>query len=202
VAQPAPRRQTRAEKKAETRERLLAAAERIAVDQGFARITLEAVAEAAGLTKGAIYSNFESKEDLILEIVQRVTPGLDLTPAVEGAADIATLLARTAEAIAVTAGRRSKQIALAVEFDALALRDPKLRRAMSAALTRERASNPHDNEDWFAERGLEPPIPADQFVEAISAVGIGLLTRRALYGPKAMPDELIAWIFARLGSSG
>src|SRR5437773_1504987 len=71
VAQ-APVRQTRAEKKADTRERLLAAAEAIAVNEGFGRITLEAVATAAGLTKGAIYSNFESKEELLIEVVVRV----------------------------------------------------------------------------------------------------------------------------------
>jgi AcrR family transcriptional regulator len=201
VAQPASARKNRAERKAETRERLLAAAARIAQDQGFARITLEAVADAAGLTKGAIYSNFESKEELILEVVQRVTPGLNLTPAVEGASDLATLLERTAIAVAAAAGRRSKQVALALEFDALALRDAKLRQTMAAAMARERATAPLDNEDWFAKQGFEPPIPADEFVEVVSAVALGLLIRRTLYGPKVMPDELMRWALGRFALS-
>ena len=70
---------TRAEQKAATRERLLRAAERIATREGFARLSLDRVAEAAGLTKGAIYSNFESKEDLIVQVADRLLASLNTT---------------------------------------------------------------------------------------------------------------------------
>ena len=197
MAQPAPARQTRAEKKAETRERLLAAGERLAREEGFANITLEAVAEAAGLTKGAIYSNFESKEALVLEVAQRLTVGLDLTQRLEGAPDIDTLLARIAEAVAALARTRPKQLALAVEFEALLMRDPKLKRAI-----RRDVPPAAEHDDWFTAQGLTPPIPGNQFTEVIDALGMGLLMRRLVYGAKAVPNELIAWAFARLGQPG
>src|SRR5207248_1670335 len=186
--------------KAETRERLLKAAEAIARDQGFARITLEAVASAAGLTKGAIYSNFGSKEELMLEVLTRLTPGLNLTPDVEDVPDLPSLLARIGSLLGGAARTRAKQIALAVEFDALAMRDPALRRAIKAEQARLRAENAADAEDetWLRRHGIEPPVPAEQFFLVLNALAYGLLTRRIIQGEAAVPDELISWAFGRL----
>src|SRR5439155_22174604 len=91
------KRQTRAEKKAENREELLRAAERIAVREGFNRVSLDRVAEAAGLTKGAIYSNFGSKEELLFEVVRRLTPGLDISEELVAAGDLRAVLDRAAK---------------------------------------------------------------------------------------------------------
>jgi AcrR family transcriptional regulator len=66
-----PARLTREERKARTREELLAAADRVFRDQGFHGASLDQVAAAAGYTKGAVYSNFASKEDLFLAIYER-----------------------------------------------------------------------------------------------------------------------------------
>ncbi|MBV8691740.1 MAG: TetR/AcrR family transcriptional regulator [Actinobacteria bacterium] len=198
----APVRQTRAEKKAETRERLLVAAEKIAREQGFARITLDAVATAAGLTKGAIYSNFESKEDLMLEVLARLTPGLNMNAEIEDAPDLDTLLRRLGPLIGGAARTRAKQVALALEFDALAMRDPALRRAMKAADARLRAEHPEDDAaGWLRDRGMDPPVPAEQFFLVMNALAVGLISRRIIQGEAEVPDELITWAFTRLASS-
>jgi TetR/AcrR family transcriptional regulator, transcriptional repressor of aconitase len=63
-------RLTRPQSQARTRERLLAAAREAFIRNGFARTSLEAIAEAAGFSKGAVYSNFESKDALFLELLQ------------------------------------------------------------------------------------------------------------------------------------
>ena len=60
------RRLTRAESAERTRRRLLVAAQRVFFERGFHGASLEAVAEEAGLTKGAVYSRFEDKADLFL----------------------------------------------------------------------------------------------------------------------------------------
>jgi AcrR family transcriptional regulator len=200
-----PTRQTRAEKQAETRERVLKAAQRIAVQDGFARITMAGVADAAGLTKGAIYSNFASKEDLLLEVVGRLTPGLNLTPAVVDAPDLSAMLERVATALAGAAQTRSKEAVLALEFEALALRDAKLRRA----LVRQRAdamagSGEGDTaiEAWIQAHGDELPVPALEFFEIITALAWGLLLRRLIYGSAVVPDERMTWAFARFGPDG
>jgi AcrR family transcriptional regulator len=49
---------------------LLAAAREAFIQNGFARTSLESIAEAAGFSKGAVYSNFESKDALFLELLE------------------------------------------------------------------------------------------------------------------------------------
>jgi AcrR family transcriptional regulator len=61
----------RGTRKARTREKLLAAGDRMFREQGFHGTTLDQVAAAAGYTKGAVYSSFASKEDLFLAIYER-----------------------------------------------------------------------------------------------------------------------------------
>ncbi len=64
-----PKRLTRDEAKAQTRERLLESASRVFVERGFAGATVEEIAESAGYSIGALYSNFDSKEQLFLELM-------------------------------------------------------------------------------------------------------------------------------------
>ncbi|MGH9206548.1 MAG: helix-turn-helix domain-containing protein, partial [Acidimicrobiales bacterium] len=53
--------QTQEERKAETRARLLAAAADLFAGQGIEAVSVDAVAEAAGRTSGAVYAHFGSK---------------------------------------------------------------------------------------------------------------------------------------------
>ncbi len=66
-----PRRLTRDERRARTREDLLQAAAAVFGRRGYHGASLDEVAEAAGYTKGAVYSNFGSKEELFLEVAER-----------------------------------------------------------------------------------------------------------------------------------
>ena len=65
-----PVRLTRAEQQALTRERLLAAAERVLAGHGYGGASIELITAEAGYSKGAIYSNFESKEAVFLELLR------------------------------------------------------------------------------------------------------------------------------------
>jgi AcrR family transcriptional regulator len=62
---------TRVERQRRTREDLVDAAERLFSGQGFHATSLDAVAAEAGFTKGAVYSNFDSKEDLFFAVYER-----------------------------------------------------------------------------------------------------------------------------------
>jgi AcrR family transcriptional regulator len=59
-------RRTRAEQREETRRRLLEAAGGLFLHRGYEATSIEDVAEAAGFTRGAVYSNFRDKEDLFV----------------------------------------------------------------------------------------------------------------------------------------
>ena len=57
----------------ETRNGILDAAERLFSERGVSRTSLEDIAQAAGVTRGAIYWHFRDKSDLFAAMVNRVT---------------------------------------------------------------------------------------------------------------------------------
>lgn len=59
-----------------TRERLLAQAMRLFGEHGYAGVSLEDIAQAAGFTKGAVYSHFGSKEQTFLAALRAATESL------------------------------------------------------------------------------------------------------------------------------
>ncbi len=63
-------RLTRTESQARTRAALIRAGGEVFVERGFHGTSVEAIAERAGFTRGAFYSNFSSKEELFAELLQ------------------------------------------------------------------------------------------------------------------------------------
>ena len=66
----APERRSRSEKQAETRQRLLDGAAEVFRARGFQATSVDAITRQAGYSRGAFYSNFESKEQLFVELLQ------------------------------------------------------------------------------------------------------------------------------------
>ncbi len=56
--------------RAQTRARVLRAAGQVFAERGYERSSLDDVAAAAGLTKGAIYSSFSGKEELFYALME------------------------------------------------------------------------------------------------------------------------------------
>src|SRR6218665_681594 len=61
----------------ETRERILDAAERVFLERGVSRTSLNEIASAAGVTRGAIYWHFQDKSDVFNAMMMRVTLPLE-----------------------------------------------------------------------------------------------------------------------------
>lgn len=59
------------------RERILEAAERVVTEVGAARLTLDGVAQAAGVSKGGLLYHFPSKESLLGALAQRYVDSMD-----------------------------------------------------------------------------------------------------------------------------
>ncbi len=64
-------RLTHAQRREQTRERLLEAARKTFVKNGLTATSVADIAEAAGYTRGAFYSNFDGKPELLLELLRR-----------------------------------------------------------------------------------------------------------------------------------
>jgi AcrR family transcriptional regulator len=138
---------TRAERQANTRRDLVDVAERLFTAQGFHPTSLDAVADEAGYTKGAVYSNFASKEDLFFGVyerrVERYLENAERTLVRNGGPDQAVLAI-----IAETAARREHDdgwLAVFLEFWTHVLRHPehraRLRRYTPAQSIRSRQSS-------------------------------------------------------------
>src|SRR3954471_21699215 len=54
----------------ETRDKLFEAAARVFEEQGIGGASIETIAAAAGFTRGAFYSNFDSKDELIIAMLE------------------------------------------------------------------------------------------------------------------------------------
>lgn len=63
---------TKARRSNNSREDILDAAQRVAVEKGAAKVSLDSVAREAGLTKGGVLYNFPSKEALITGMLERL----------------------------------------------------------------------------------------------------------------------------------
>ena len=71
----------------ETRNRLLDTAEHVFNEKGVSRTSLAEIAEAAGLTRGAIYWHFKNKLDLFSAMMERVTLPMEEVIGEFGASD-------------------------------------------------------------------------------------------------------------------
>lgn len=65
-----PKRLTRAERQQQTRDALLDAAARVFVRRGFQGSSVEEISAEAGYTRGAFYSNFKSKDEILVEVLR------------------------------------------------------------------------------------------------------------------------------------
>ncbi|WP_245562867.1 TetR/AcrR family transcriptional regulator [Nocardia araoensis] len=150
---------------------MIATAKRLFLQDGYQATTLDKVAKAAGFTKGAVYSNFGTKDDLCLAVLDEIHG--------ERAAEIAEIIA------APTAAQRVKRMTewaervvgepdwthLELEFSVHARRDEHLRAELATRL---------DNIVGLvgaalrATDDLDTPMPRADAAVAVLALGVGL----------------------------
>ncbi|HEU5417535.1 MAG TPA: TetR family transcriptional regulator [Streptosporangiaceae bacterium] len=117
-------RVTRAESKERTRQRLLTEAQRLFRERGYAATSLEQIAEAAEVTKGAIYGHFASKEDLMLSALE-AAPAPDYSATLnDQSRPLRERLAEFGRATAAEGPGDTEELAMYLEFFAALLRAP------------------------------------------------------------------------------
>jgi AcrR family transcriptional regulator len=115
---------TRAESKEHTRQRLLAEAQRLFRERGYAATSLEQIAEAAEVTKGAIYGHFASKEDLMISALE-AAPAPDYSATLnDESRPLPERLAAYGRAVAAEQPGDTEEVAVYLEFYAALLRSP------------------------------------------------------------------------------
>jgi AcrR family transcriptional regulator len=209
-ARPARRRLTRAEAKAQTRQDLLDAAAHVFARKGFGGASVEEIADAAGYTTGALYSNFDNKEQLFLElasarrsraIARRVTTVTQILDEASGDEDPFEVLSR----FFVELADRQRDLApLQAEFWLYAVRHPEAMGILGAG-QREQLDVLERLVAQIMERvGAARGASAREVTVVVLGLVQGLVRERRI-DRTSVPDHLFAealrWLFAGLRSA-
>ena len=181
---------------ATSREQLLAAASRVFARAGYHGASMSEIAAEAGFSKGALYWNFASKEDLFFALLDELDGQLSAliaaTAAMPKERERTGELSRGLSAVLTNA---RDVVLLFHEYSALAVRDPKV-----AARYVER--NARLREEIAAavrlrHETIDVPLtmPAEDFATALIALVDGLSIQQ-LTEPDAVPEELFGQIAA------
>lgn len=175
---------------AQTRDRLIDTAQRLFLAEGYNATSLEKVAAEAGYSKGAVYSNFATKYELGLVVLDRVRSerAQSLVTAIGGAAGLPDKLAAFDVWAEQTLGDEGWTV-LEVEFatssrhiegirEELAIRRQSLTAVLGAAITHQ-----------VNELGMHLQTSAEDLAVRLMALGIGLGVQRA-FDP-ALPAQAL-----------
>jgi AcrR family transcriptional regulator len=174
------RERVRRRPREEIREEVLAAAARVFGRRGFHGASVEAISEDAGLSTGAIYSNFKGKEDLFLSLYEERIERRrgELRAAVERAGGGQAGLAAAGANVAEAFGSEREWFLLYFEFALHAARDPafarRFRKVRQAGLRELRGGL----SDGVEHAGLEPTLLVNQLARGLRALSYGLALDR------------------------
>ncbi|MEV6287938.1 TetR/AcrR family transcriptional regulator [Kribbella sp. NPDC051770] len=172
-----------------TRARLLEGALEVFAERGFHGASVEDICERAGFTRGAFYSNFGSKDELVLALFEATTDRLleqiaALLP--ELANQPGTLLDAVLGLLDDAAPDQRQWHLISTEFTLHALRSPEAADALIRQRTvfRQRLTDLVD--EICRTSGLRLNVPVDQFVRVVIALHEGARTQ-SLLEPSAVP---------------
>lgn len=190
----------RSARNAQTRERLLAAAARVYARSGVGGATLDDVAAEAGFTKGAVYSQFGSKENLLVALLHE-----HLVAQIAAQIEYFDRERATWERPLAGSDRWIEQVdsdpdsfGLFIELWVHAQRDPALRERLATGLRALQATFVRFARDSAADIGLElDERTSDGFAAAVVGLSIGLPIVR-LIDPELVPAPLLGAVIATL----
>jgi AcrR family transcriptional regulator len=192
-------RLTREQSKANTRERLLAAARSAFAESGFHGASVEEIATRAGFSTGALYSNFDGKEDLFLVLMEREIEehAREISAAVAERPSVSERATGGARRWMTMIEREPELLLLFMEFWAYGVREPAVRPKVAERFAQVRRLLTRLIEDGAREFELELALPAEQLAIAVDALADGI-ARQKLADPSAVPDDLMGRVLALL----
>lgn len=198
-------RKTREQSRLETRRRLIAAAHAAIVRGGIGAVSLRAVCEDAGYSQGAFYSNFASRDDLLLALMhdhlhEEVQTLQSIVRSVQGEG-LETVLSTLAARLAVLA-RDAQWSLLAIELQLHAQRDQAFAAAYDAEKAGFHAAFALIVEEIVRQHGLAPVLPPLQIAVGLYALWSGLAAQGAPPGAWPRDEIFLAFLCAAIGAPG
>jgi AcrR family transcriptional regulator len=191
---------TREERRAHTRARLLDGARAVFARRGYQAATVDEVAEEAGFTTGALYSNFKGKEDLFLAVVEDMIARevREYTEIFERGTTFEERSRGGADRWMELLGQDPDYFRLFIELWSAAIRDPGLRAKFAERSGAMRDATTRMIEAGSTEMGVEAPREdARMLATVVNALGNGLAMEKLMF-PGSVPDNLFGDILAVL----
>lgn len=174
-------RLTRSERNQQTHDLLLQSAAQLFSSQGYHAVSVEAIAEAAGFSKGAVYTRFASKEALFLALLdQRLHEEEGVIASLSGGASMAQQ-----PPFRDTLARDRQWNLLLIEFFLYAMRNEHVRVQLAERFARWRQRL----QTHIAEQHTTTALPDVTTSWLMVAVGMGL-SMQAYLDPDALPEDV------------
>jgi len=191
---------TQQQRKADTRERLLAAAAQLFADHGIDAVSVDHVAEAAGRTSGAVYDHFGSKQGMLLALLDEWGQSLVTVIAAEFelAADVWQRLRAVADNLIAHPSEETRRLLLLERELALrAARDPEVATAVRVRAAEAHARMARGFASWIADGIIGPVADPDTLATVFRALVAGLETQHRL-DPGAMDTDTVTAALGRV----
>jgi AcrR family transcriptional regulator len=175
-----------------SREQLLTSASRVFARSGYHGASMNEIAAEAGFSKGALYWNFASKEDLFFALLDELDEHLRELISLSATADkdATTELSQDLSAVLENA---HDVVLLFHEYSALAVRDPNVAARYAARNARLRQEIAGSTRARHEAAGVPLTLPAEHVATALIALVDGLSIQQ-LTEPDAVPPELFGQI--------
>lgn len=187
--------------RAETKRRIMDAAVEVFTIRGIASSSVNDIARAAGLTKGALYSNFGSKDELILAIMEerllaRTTDGI---AAFEAQSQLEPALTNLGGMLMSAIHADGTWQHLLVEYCGMARRDESMRQGLQHRRRQGRLAVTRAIERACAAYGLKLQVSPAEFAVTLMALSNGLALEAGM-DPESVPDDLFGRVLGLLGA--
>lgn len=180
------KRLSREESQAQTRMRLIETARQLFVEHGYGGTSIRDIADGAGYSQGAFYSNFASKEDVLLELLKghMEAEGAQLSQVMESGGRTPEQIFAELESWAATLNADASWSMLSIELQLHANRSPTFAAKYQTVWEAHRARLGGVVGKLFATLGRTPPAEPEELAAAFMALTHGL----ALQGMGNRPD--------------
>jgi AcrR family transcriptional regulator len=187
---------TRSAERGTSRDQLLGAASRVFARSGYRDASMDEIAAEAGYSKGALYWNFESKEELFFALLDEIDDRLRglITLAASAPVD-RDVTAELSRALATVLKQNRDMTLLFHEYSAMAVRDTRLGERYARRNTMLRKELGRALEARFEVLGVSLTMPAERLATVVISLVDGLSSQQ-LIEPDAVPETLFGEVLS------
>lgn len=190
------KRLSREESQAQTRERLIDTAQQLFVANGYGGASIRDIANKAGYSQGAFYSNFASKEDVLLELLRRhmTAEATHLSRVMSGDGDDSEQIFAELDAWASTLNHDADWCMLSIELQLHANRSQTFAVEYQKVWDRHRSELGQVIGQLFHKLGRIPPAEPAELAAAFMALSHGLALQRMSTRPDPSGRLIMAFL--------